>query len=151
MSFVSNLVIHFVVLFVTRFFPLSSSSSSSDALSFIHSLLSLSNTLFYLVTFPPSYYEQLTHILLEDVFFPSALEFLSALQFTSRQESESRDMMLWGSESLDEVLERDWDEEDALVDEEDKPKPLHVQVKGNMQVRTGSFDISILNDLVDEL
>ena len=89
--------------------------------------------------FSNSYYEQLTHILLEDVFFPSALEFLSALQFTSRQESESRDMLLWGSESLDEVLERDWNEEEedgALVDETNAMvQPLHVQVKGNMQVR----------------
>ena len=82
------------------------------------------------------YYEQLTHILLEDVFFPSALEFLSALQYTSRQESESRDMLLWGSESLDEVLERDWNEEELSVDETtEKAKPLHVQVKGNMQVQ----------------
>ena len=78
--------------------------------------------------------------MLEDVFFPSALEFLFALQFTSRQENESRDMLLWGLESLDRVLENDWDEEDDEEKDEggsggaksNETPPLHVQIKGNM-------------------
>ena len=58
-------------------------------------------------------------------------------------------MLLWGSESLDEVLERDWKEEEeeeveggCLVEEKNaRAQPLHVQVKGNMQVPRNNFPL----------
>jgi len=74
------------------------------------------------------YLERLTHILMDGVEFPSALDFLFALQFTSKPEEENKDSLFWRMESLDEILEQDWDEEEEV---EEKLDPLHVQIKAN--------------------
>ena len=84
-----------------------------------------------------SYYERLTHILLENVYFPSAFDFLFALQYTSRQENEKKAMLMWGLDSLDETFEKDWSEEeseDELNEGLVKAEPLHIQIKSAMQV-----------------
>ena len=84
-----------------------------------------------------SYYERLPHILVENVYFPSAFDFLFALQYTSRQENEKKAMLMWGLDSLDETFEKDWSEaesEDELNEGLVKAEPLHIQIKSAMQV-----------------